>query len=126
MRNTDNYRDQVRGTRQPMARGVPYAPAQTGRGVVDPRLTRQDAVRSAPVLRAEDDDKPKDDDDKKDDEDKVKEGLFGPDKKPVKKDAGDADDFEPLNGDLEGNNANADDDTPAPNSSGVPSTPSGA
>jgi hypothetical protein len=45
----------------------------------------------------------------------------------IQKSAGDADDFEPLHGDLtiDDDDSNANSTTPAPNDTGVPSTPSG-
>lgn len=132
MRNTDNYREQVRSVRSGVvSRAMP--PVQVRQ--TSPYY-RDQAQRAAPVIREDppppkkddDDDKPKDDDKK--DDDSTEKGLFGPDvKKPVKKDAGDAggaDDFEPIGGNLDGSDANADDDTPAPNSGGTPDTPSGA
>lgn len=143
MRGTDDPR-QVRGVPAPATRAVPYAPTTRAvpAAVVNARLTRAGAatLRSAPVIRETDDDKPKDDDE---DEKKVETaakkkpwtlfddegGTTDDDKdKPteVKKDAGDAGDFESMSGDVTGTDANADDDSTASNDTGKPDTPSGA
>jgi hypothetical protein len=61
-------------------------------------------------------------DDEKDDDKNKADDAVG-----VQKSAGDADDFEPLHGDLtiDDDDSNANSTTPAPNDTGVPNTPSG-